>query len=141
MSLKDIDAEIAEKLFGWVWVCNRLREDDCTRRLIYPSYSPNKYDPATGDEPLALDWNLDTPPYSTILQSAWPLVDWMRLRDWDFSLSIPCDEQRVVVRASRRSESIVVLHEADADTVPLAICRLTLKVYTHEQLFDASGQH
>lgn len=141
MSLKDIDAEIAEKLFGWVWVCNRLREDDPTRRLAHPDYSRQMYEPATDDEPLALDWNLDTPPYSTILQSAWPLVDWIRLRDWDFSLSIPRNEQRVIVRASRRSDSLVLLNDAEADTVPLAICRLTLRVYTREQLFDPSGQH
>lgn len=126
VAAKALDAEVAEKVFAYVWRRSRSTGNRCI-------YAPGKFPEhmealADGTEPLVTDWGVFnwTPLYSTVMSDAWRVVEKMRADGWRLYLDVrPGEEYRVMFARDR------VLESSHAETAPLAICRAAILALSH----------
>jgi len=148
---RDLDARVAEVVFGWQWWAHTKAERDdphgprverVVRTLHAPDFQPGPWEewaahtgkvfrPATGDEPVervqgmgdAVRQSL-VPPYSSDMSAAWLVVDEMRRRDWILNLRVGPSGKAEVAFADDGEERPVARHVAKSPA--LAICRAAL---------------
>lgn len=124
-STRELDAEIAEKIFGWLWVVNRHDTSDAARLLIHQNYNRDIYDVALGDEPPAVDWYMNAPHYSTSLNEAWKLIDWMHALSFNVFVTLVEYSPQYTVRATSQTFADETSHA----TLATAISQLALRIW------------
>ena len=124
---RELDAEVAEKVFGYVWRKSR----STGRRCIYaPGVVPeHMVQLADGTEPLVEDWqrHMWMPRYSTEIAAAWtvveaPVAKGFKVNVMNRASGWAC---HVVANPGQQTERVVYEHH---DTAPLAICLAALEV-------------
>lgn len=124
-TLRELDAEIAEKIFGWLWVVNRHDTLPPTRLLSHQNYNRDTYDVALGDEERAIGWHMGAPNYSTSLSEAWKLIDWMHSLSFNVFVTLVEYSPLYTVRVTSRAFSDEISHA----TLATAISRIALRVW------------
>lgn len=127
----EIDALIAEYTMEWVWIQFVPAHDKAARlvrRLFHPdTWSASHGKPASGDEPLALGWNLEVSPFSTDIATAWKVLDKLNTR-WFISLSqMAGGVWECWLQEKRELHTGTITLTGCADTPSLAICRAALR--------------
>ncbi len=112
--LREIDAQVAEKVFGKRW---RVDRDPVGRINNYEIYEPG----------YVRDWH-PLPHYSSVIQDAWEVVEKMREKKWGLVLGLHglfhgCNSAKFVTVDGSNEQRI---SKAEGETVPLAICRAAL---------------
>lgn len=119
---RELDALIAEKVFGWRWL---VSEGSGKRGIFSEQNNPGWFSrEASGHERLAYEWDCKLPYYSFDIASAWKLVERMQAEGH-------CLEVRPYVKVSSGYRVSIweggELDYATGETAPLAICRAALK--------------
>lgn len=124
---RELDAMIAEHLFGWRWFCWKgLAPTPSTGEIRWI------LDPKTTGDHLRLCKKSDmnkrqvngmSPAFSSKIDGAWKVVEKMKDRQWTFALcSLIKNRWRAEFGGSRKRTHIW----ADADNAPRAICLAAL---------------
>lgn len=122
-----LDAEIAEKLFGFEWWVS----GETGRRAIFddehrPYWFTHR---AKGDESLCAGHDLTVPNYSTDIAASFLVVEKMAAHENRYLLALECDhalDGSLVWTAQFCSERACAGEYVRAATAPLAICRAAL---------------
>jgi hypothetical protein len=122
---RELDAEIAEKVMGWIGVVPEFVGADGGRWFVWsgkPSLPARRY---------------AVPEYSTNFAAAWEVVEKMRADGWFVELTIRPHARDEVVVCKGFNERRLPVQEvayADDDSVALAICVAALKTYSGSSL-------
>lgn len=140
---REMDAVIAERLFGYVW----RRSSATGARCIYPATRWPEWmtEPADGTERLVGDWTMGrfTPTYSTDVADAWRVVEHFGARGWALHLKayrhvdVPPDMRHGAAFWSHAHYTGTIL----APTSPLAICRAALSIPAREGTEPTEGSN
>lgn len=109
---RELDALVAEKVFGWVWL-RRIRHfppprgREFSRSLFIPDHQVKPYTtsqgevenvPAMGDEPIDA---MNCPNYSTDIATAWLVVEKLRADGWLVSVKSMPPKASFIIEGSR----------------------------------------
>jgi hypothetical protein len=152
---RELDAEVAEKIFDWRWFARLDFDDDpdtpSNTAWLFPADSEERdtggkglfgepitvrhgvVGPFTPCKPRKKSWACNAPRYSTDIKDAWEVVEMMLAQGWHFNLECepesgesPC----AMFYKGRDSYGERDAHSMSATTVPLAICLAALKATT-----------
>jgi len=138
MTDREMDALVAEKIMGWVWLRHIVRPSsgqgyEWMRSLFIPDHKVEPFEegtgelgnvPSHGEEPVAI---MNAPHYSTDLNAAWQVVEKMQTLSWTFTVS---GLRAHIWKAEfmKRTGNVMqdLLSSDSADTAPRAICLAAL---------------
>lgn len=120
---RELDAQVAEKVMGYVWDKTRCRVCGWPLTTASGSGSGGCIVGNCCMRPRPIE-NADAPAYySTDIAAAWPVMERLRSDGWDLNFGANTEGWWII--GSKPSDDLVA--EADGETFPLCVCRFAVE--------------